>query len=434
MAAISRALKQEILDDLLPEVYVPTKSRRRPKIKTEGHIDVKTLVKAKTKKRRVAKQDLDEEVEFVRTFAPRRPYQWKGRKVRAVLRPGVPVVFTPGQRSGTATKRDFDEVYADEDILAQEAVMINEFAYGKRPRVTLTRHNPTPSQVPITKQEPVVKEEVVAPGEAKLLPTVQVLVSKNMKNEPILPISKKEAGDVKIENHGVEQVAPGLGVQTVDIKVPIKRKRAAETEIEIKKIKEELEPMQTTLNLQYAEQPEVMTFDSGVEPLPLFESAPTGRPIAVARKRRVPTPAPAQVEVMETQQTVPTAVVSQVPSVSGPPVRLLKGRTYSRYGPANAIPPDYRYHPSITANRLRAAMPTGRVSRWGPANSILPTVQLHPSMVGPFPPPRGRRVRRRRRRTKTRPSFIMPARTRRGVMLPENVRYHPSISVLTRRS
>ncbi|BBE29310.1 pV [Bat mastadenovirus] len=409
MAAISRAVKQELLDDLYPEIYVP-KSRRRTKVKTEEKVDVKTLVKAKSKKRRAAKRDAaEEEVEFVRNFAPRRPYQWKGRKVRAMVRPGVPVVFTPGQRSGKASKRVFDEVYADEDILDQAGAYINEFAYGKRAKL-LTNFNPTPSQVPLTPQEPVVR-----PGEAKLLPTVQVLAPKDIKNEPILPVSKSEAGDVKIENKGLEHVAPGLAVQTVDIKVPIKRKRGADGETAGKKIREELEPMDTTLKLEYSEEPEMETFDNGVEPRTFFEA----RPIAVSRRRRPP------VERMEVQQSAPTAVATTV--LKKPP----KARP-GIWGPANSILPNYRYHPSINAARIVGETPRGRISRWGPANSIIPEVRLHPSMLTAITSKRPSRRRRRTRKTRRAPAFVVPATTKTGVLLPQTVRYHPTI--VTRRA
>lgn len=416
MTSFSRAIKQELLEDLKPEIYLPpARPRRRPKVKVEEKVDVKTLVKAKSKKRRAAKRELEEDVEFVRRFAPRRPYQWKGRKVQAVVRPGVPVVFTPGQRTGRAVKRQYDEVYADEDVLEQAAALENEFAYGKRARV-LTNSNPTPSQTPITPQEPVVR-----PGEARLLPTVQVLVPKNTKREIQLPVGKSEAGDVKVENKGIEQVAPGLAVQTVDIKVPIKRKRAGPDETIVKKYKEEEiveEPYKTTVKMEYTEQPEKIVFDTGVEPGALFEA----RPIAVARKRRR-APALPQAEAMEIQQAAAQPVVQvQAPAAPAAALTVAPARRQSRWGPANAIFPDYRYHPSITATKLVGPAPKGRVSRWGPANSIIPEVRLHPSMVGAVvkrAAPRRRRTRRRTRRVRSR-------------LLPD-VRYHPSI-VLSRRA
>ncbi|APC26064.1 V [Bat mastadenovirus G] len=404
MAALSRAIKQELLEDLKPEIYVAP--RRRARVKTEEKVDVKTLVKARSKKRRAAKQELEEDVEFVRKFAPRRPYQWKGRKVQAVVRPGVPVVFTPGQRVGKAIKRDYDEVHADEDILEQAGVMINEFAYGKRAKL-LTERNPTPSQVPITPQEPVVR-----PGEAKLLPTVQVLVPRDVKKEAVLPVGKSEAGDVKIENKGLEQVAPGLAVQTVDIKVPIKRKMADDGVV-VKKLKEEIEEeFKPTIKMEYSEGP----------------VAELVRPKAVARKRRQPAP---PVEVMEVQSMAappaPAAVVQPAPAMPMAVEVTTPVRRVSRWGPANAIFPEYRYHPSITAAKIRGPAPRGRVSRWGPANSIIPEVRLHPSMVGAVTrgaPRRRRRTRQTRRRGRL---------TRRGALIPTDVRYHPSITLLSRR-
>ncbi|WRK24375.1 protein V precursor [Canine mastadenovirus A] len=427
MAAISRAIKQELLEDLKPEIYLPPKStKRRTKVKTEEKVDVKTLVKAKSRKRRAAKDELEEDVEFVRRFAPRRPYQWRGRRVRALPRPGVPVVFTPGQRSGTASKRSYDEVYADEDVLDQAGNMINEFAYGKRVRV-LTHKNPTPSQVPITPQEPVAR-----PGEAHLLPTVQVLAPRGSRRETMLPVTKSEGGDVKVENKGFEQITPGLGVQTVDIKVPVKRKGDAEDEI-IKRVKMELEPYETTMKMEYSEEPQVEAFDTGIEPSSFFEVRSQARPIAVARKRRTAAASAPAVEVMEVQQSnpaTPATAATRTATALGP--RL--ARRPSRWGPANAIFPDYKYHPSITARKIRGPKPTGKISRWGPANSILPEVRLHPSMVSAVTRAAPRRVTktRRRRRARTRQAFVLPARTKTGALLSQNVRYHPSISLLRR--
>ncbi|BCG66205.1 pV [Canine mastadenovirus A] len=416
MAAISRAIKQELLEDLKPEMYLPPKStRRRAKVKTEEKVDVKTLVKSKSKKRRAAKNELEENVEFVRRFAPRRPYQWRGRQVRALPRPGIPVVFTPGQRSGVASKRSYDEVYADEDVLDQSGNMINEFAYGKRVKM-LTHKNPTPSQVPITPQEPIAR-----PGEARLLPTVQVLAPRDSKHETMLPVTKSEGGDVKVENKGFEQITPQLGVQTVDIKVPVKRKSEVEDEI-LKRAK--MEPFETTVKMEYSEQPQVEVFDTGVEPSSFFEVRSQARPIAVARKRRVPT-----VEVMEVQQSDHTAPTASAAPVGNVIVGPHLSRRPSRWGPANAIYPDYVYHPSISAKKIMGPRPTGRVSRWGPANSIFPEVRLHPSMVSAVTraAPRKSTKSRRRRRVRTRRAFVLPAGTKTGVMLPQNIRYHPSI-------
>ncbi|BBE29340.1 pV [Bat mastadenovirus A] len=427
MAAISRAIKQELLEDLKPEIYLAP--RRRPRVKTEEKVDVKTLVKAKSKKRRAAKQEEQADVEFVRRFAPRRPYQWKGRKVQAIVRPGVPVVFTPGQRSQRRIKRDYDEVYADEDILDQAGAMINEFAYGKRAQL-LTEHNPTPSQVPITEQEPVVRS-----GEAKLLPTVQVLVPREVKRETVLPVGKSEAGDVKIENKGVEEVAPGLGVQTVDIKVPLKRKGGSDLPGG-KRFKEELEELlpleslEPTLKMEYSE-------------------GPVHRPIAVPRRKRAAAAVEAPpVEVMEVQAMAappaPAAVVAapapvpmvvetvtpsrapRAPAAAVTATAAAPARAPSRWGPANAIFPEYRYHPSISARPVRGPQPRGRVSRWGPANSIMPEVRLHPSMVQAVTravAPRRRRARQQRKKI----------RARRRPALPSPVYYHPSIFPVPRR-
>ncbi|AEP16415.1 minor coat protein [Equine adenovirus 1] len=439
MSAISRAIKQELLEGILPEVYMLPETRRRIQAEGRAKVDVKTLVKAKSKAARAARRAKDDEVEFVRQSAPRRPYNWRGRRVRAVVRPGVPVVFTPGQRSSVRAKRVFDEVYADSDLLDQAEARDNEFAYGKRARI-LTDRNPTPSQVPLTDQQ-----LVVAPGQARLLPTVQVLMSKDVKQESVLPVSKRESGDVKVEDHGVHPVAPGLGVQTVDIKVPLKRRRGGDDDLTaIKRIKDE-GPLETTLKMEYAEPAEVTNFDPGVEPGTLFQTAATdaavasARPIAVPRtRRRVMVNSQPPVEVMEVQQGAAAPATSVSPTAAAAAAAAAVGAaSTSRWGPANNIFPDYRYHPSITVPARRNAR---RALRYGPANAILPDYRLHPSML--VTPPVARTVRTvrrrtttrrlRRRRTTRRAAFVAPAYTSSGIPLPRGVRYHPTINVLTR--
>lgn len=277
------------------------------------------------------------------------------------------------------------------------------------------------------------------PGEARLLPTVQVLAPRSARPETLLPVSKAEGGDVKVENKGFEQITPELGVQTVDIKVPVKRKREAEDDF-AKRVKQELEPLETTVKMEYSEQPEVEVFDTGVEPSAFFEVRPQARPIAVPRKRRAaaaPVASAPAVELMEVQQSAPpppAPAVAVAPQQTVAVVRQPQPGRVSRWGPANAIFPEYRYHPSITANKIRGPTPTGRVSRWGPANSIIPEVRLHPSMVGAVvrAAPRRKQVRRRRRTRARRAAFVLPARTKTGAILPQNVRYHPSISLLRR--
>lgn len=194
-ATVSRLIKEELLTSAYPEVYASASTGRRikraaPKGERKVKVEIKDEVKREPKRegrrrgrrRRGDPINYEEEVEFVRSFAPRRPYQWKGRRVRKVLRPGVTVAFTPGQRSGTASKRSYDEVYADEDILEQAAASSGEFAYGKRARlqaVPLDVKNETPGLMPITPQVAVPLTGKRRSGD--LQPTVQLMVPSKRK-------------------------------------------------------------------------------------------------------------------------------------------------------------------------------------------------------------------------------------------------------------
>ncbi|ARE31886.1 pV [red squirrel adenovirus 1] len=261
-AAVSRLIKEELLTSAYPEHYssstlarpirrVVPKQERKIKILPKSET-VKVEIKKSDRKRRSGLQ-YDDEVEFVRTFAPRRPYQWKGRKVKRVLRPGTVVTFTPGERTGVRSKRGYDEVYADEDILQQAAELTGEFAYGKRRRtgeaLVLDTKNETPSLVPITPQTVLPIAGIKRAHGAELKPTVQVMVpakrTRNhnsypatetitVKEEDMMdvgpsslfvksesPETKMEIEDIKIRP--IKQVTPEIGIQTVDIKVPVSR-------------------------------------------------------------------------------------------------------------------------------------------------------------------------------------------------------------------
>ncbi len=220
-----RKIKEEMLQVIAPEIYGPPK-------KEEEDYKPRKLKRVKKKK----KDDDDEAVEFVRRMAPRRPVQWKGRRVQRVLRPGTAVVFTPGERSTRTFKRVYDEVYGDEDLLEQANHRFGEFAYGKRPRESLKEDllalpldegNPTPSLKPVTLQQVL---PLSAPSEQKrglkreggdLAPTVQLMVPKRQKLEDVLEKMKVEPGiQPEIKVRPIKQVAPGVGVQTVDVRIP----------------------------------------------------------------------------------------------------------------------------------------------------------------------------------------------------------------------
>ncbi|AWO77105.1 V [Tree shrew adenovirus 1] len=353
----SRQIKEEMLRVVAPEVYVDSPKRRikrEIKVKIE---DSKPVIKKSRKRARNAPEDLDDDLEILGATAKRRPYQWKGRRVRRVLRPGTTVVFSPGQRSATrALKRSADEMMADADILTQAALGEYEFAYGKRrpAYVALDQSNPTPSLEPVTKQEPLpdLKPFVPLPrkrGMEDLAPTVQVLAPKKRRREemiltglpgPAPAVSavddmlvedvKPDVGPIEIKPRGLKRVMPGVGVQTVDVAV------------------------------------------STDEPAPA--------PSIVVKDE------PMQVDAV---------------SVSRPKL----ARRRSRWGPASSLMPDYVLHPSI-----------------------VPTAGYRGKTYAPGKRSTARRRRtRRRRRTSRRASRVTD-----GLLLP-SVRYHPTITMPTRR-
>lgn len=252
-ATVSRLIKEELLSSAYPEIYEPRNIKRVApksirKIKTPKE-EIKIEIKPKRKRENSINVDsaYNDEVEFVRSFAPRRPYQWKGRKVKKILRPGTVVSFTPGQRSGTAIKRTYDEVYADEDILQQAAEGTGEFAYGKKRKlgddaIILDENNRTPSLVPVTPQIPV-RPMAGKKRPIELQPTVQMLIPskrarllKPESNSSVVPMAldlpdvgpsslfqlpkvetetKMEIDDIKVRP--IKKVTSEIGVQTVDV-------------------------------------------------------------------------------------------------------------------------------------------------------------------------------------------------------------------------
>lgn len=216
-----RKYKEEMLQVIAPEIYgPPVKDEKKPR-------------KIKRVKKDKKEEDGDDGlVEFVREFAPRRRAQWRGRKVRQVLRPGTTVVFTPGERSSTTFKRSYDEVYGDDDILEQAADRLDEFAYGKRTRsspkeeavsIPLDHGNPTPSLKPVTLQQvlPVPARRGVKREGEDLYPTMQLMVPKRQRLEDVLEKMKVDADiQPEVKVRPIKEVAPGLGVQTFDIKIP----------------------------------------------------------------------------------------------------------------------------------------------------------------------------------------------------------------------
>ena len=218
-----RKIKEEMLQVIAPEIYGPPK-------KEEQDYKPRKLKRVK-KKKKDDDDELDDEVELLHATAPRRRVQWKGRRVRRVLRPGTTVVFTPGERSTRTYKRVYDEVYGDEDLLEQANERLGEFAYGKRHKdmlaLPLDEGNPTPSLKPVTLQQVL---PALAPSEEKrglkresgdLAPTVQLMVPKRQRLEDVLEKMTVEPGlEPEVRVRPIKQVAPGLGVQTVDVQIP----------------------------------------------------------------------------------------------------------------------------------------------------------------------------------------------------------------------
>lgn len=396
--SVSRTIKEEALTELLPDVYKP---RRKPKREPREHKDVKALVKEERKKRTSLKRtrtlhDLsvigaDDDVEIVGATHPRRPYQWKGRRVRRVLRPGVVVSFTPGQRSMRRPKREYDEVYADEDILRQAEAGEGEFAYGKRPRL-MTHRNPTPSKVPVTGQMTLAADEV-RPGEARLLPTVQVLVPRR---KPRRTEARGRKPKVEVKMRPSETVAPGIKVETMDVSIPVKSEEseAAVVASLANTLKQEISPdvpMAEPVRRKRAAQGELFSESKIARPGPVTAPvdvemaedlvsqvvAPpsTGRVIKAARYRSprvakqtiaaiaeaVPLVTPAVSVAMETDAAVTTL-----------PRGWKKGNQYARYHPSQS-------GPFLKPEKLRNLVVSE--ARKAADGKVIPEVVYHPSVL-----------------------------------------------------
>lgn len=356
-----RKFKEELLEALVPEIYGPA-ADIKPDIKPDVKPRALKRVKKREKKNETQETGLLEDgVEFVRSFAPRRRVQWRGRKVKRVLRPGTAVVFTPGERSATrALKREYDEVYADEDILEQAAQQIGEFAYGKRGRygevgLVLDQSNPTPSLKPVTLQHilPVTESKRGIKRESgdDLQPTMQLMVPKRQKLEDVLENMKVDPSiEPEVKVRPIKEIGPGLGVQTVDIQLPV---RAAASAVNMP-----VEVMETQTDESPATA--VTTRDMGLQTEPWYEFA------ASARRARA-----------------------------------------RRYTAANHVLPEYALHPSITPtpgyrgvtftpNRSRTTRRRRRTSRRRSRRIVpvsvrrvirrgrtltLPNARYHPSIV-----------------------------------------------------
>lgn len=369
-----RKFKEELLQTLAPEIYGP------PDVKADikPPRDIKRVKKREKREKKEELAAVEDAVEFVRALAPRRRVQWKGRRVRRMLRPGTAVVFSPGERSAVRTyKRQYDEVHGDEDILEQAAQQLGEFAYGKRGRygdvaLALDQSNPTPSLkavtlqqvLPVTESKRGVKRELTD----DLQPTVQLMVPKRQKLEDVLENMKVDPSiepDVKVRP--IRQVAPGLGVQTVDIQIPVSTGPATTSSTST-------EAMETQTDLPAAVAAAAATREVALQTDPWYEfAAPRGS----RRPRR-------------------------------------------RYGAANAIMPEYVLHPSITPTPGYRGV-TYRPAAAGPSRRRRNTRRRTTTTTS-------RRSRSHRRRSSALAPPSVRRVTRRGktVILP-TPRYHPSI-------
>lgn len=362
----SRKIKEEMLEIVAPEIYAP---RRRRSVKLETKTRVKTLKdesKSKRKWRRPGMDDVDE-LEVVGATAPRRPYQWRGRRVRRVLRPGTAVVFTPGVRSRErASKRSADEMFADADILEQFERNEGEFRYGKRNRseaVVLDTSNPTPSMQPITPQVPIVSSaapvkrgaavptvqvlapkkrridavasddvfvapspmltefDEVPPGTAVLLPSRAIKQARKRRPAPADKPDPMVLEEVKVRD--VKPVAPGIGVQTIDVKIP-----AVPPDVK--------PPVSVVEKMDISTAPARVPYGPANKIFPVYRQHPSqiGFPKVVRTRRRT--------RRRRTSRRSSSALLSAV-----------RGRTPRR----RILLPSVRYHPSLlTAPRSQVAI------------------------------------------------------------------------------
>lgn len=483
MTEFGHAVKQEMLESLLPNVYpVASSTRRRRAVKREAggsvkveykpkkeELDIKPVKKAK--KRRAAGDD--DGVEFVgQRLLRRRPYQWRGRRVRLIPRPGVPIIYTPGQRSGKRAKRSYDEVHGDNDILEQFEQGEGEFAYGKRARLSgmpapsapLFTVVPRRRAVKRSADEMITDTDILQQMErsenefaygkrlregerARLLPTrgipsvdltaaevmdisadeekKDVKIKKEIKRElnaikrnadeefdlygkrkrtlapeGYLPLDEKNPTPSLVPITKQEPIGIGDGILTPTIQVMAPRKRSASTLMETEDIK--------------VRAPKIVA--PGIELQTVDVSVPATRRIAVARKRRQP-PLITMQDIKDNLKREPNAFAEKVISV----VESMDAAT---------TPPA----------TLVVAPKTETVSvGTDPVNALLPTTQsIAVQTAKPLSVPRVRRTHTRRRRTagvssRRRKRVIVDHRYDPDTLVIPRVRYHPSIQSGPRR-
>lgn len=367
-----RKFKEELLEALVPEIYGPAAAAgdSKPPTKPRPLKRVKKREPKEEKREAGWLEDAGDDVEFVRATAPRRRVQWRGRRVKRVLRPGTTVVFTPGERSALrAAKREYDEVYADEDILEQAAQQLGEFAYGKRGRhgeevgLALDQSNPTPSLKPVTLQQilPVMESKRGIKRESgdELQPTMQLMVPKRQKLEDVLEHMKVDPSiEPEVKVRPIKEVGPGLGVQTVDIQIPVRTAApsAADAAVEAMETQTELPAALAAAAAAAA----ASTRDMGLQTDPWYEFA--GPPRRSCARRY-------------------TAASSRLPDyVLHPSITPTPGYGGVTYRPARTS--SRRRRRTTRRRRTRRAAPVNvrRVVRRG-RTLTLPSARYHPSIV-----------------------------------------------------
>lgn len=345
--ALTREIKKELLTDVVSGALSERKAKRR--VWREAR-DVKDMIKQESLQKRRSPRTTKQKMKAVNVsddagpvnVLPRRPYQWKGRRVRRMLKPGTVVTFTPGQRSARRMRREYDEVHADADILEQAEAREGEFAYGKR-RALMTTSNPTPSQVPVTPQTTIAPSEA-AKLQDKLLPTVQLLVPRKRK-------AQDQGGRVEVKMRASESILPGLKVETMDVSIPVKTKEGEQALVA---------SLADTLENNAAA---AVAVADAVE---LESSRKKKR--AVRRCPRVP--------------TVSTATVNVIKNAL-PEARILSCGKQKNHSWADATA-FVRYHPSITLhgkmqNKLQHLHATKQ--RYTKDGKLIPAVVYHPSIM-----------------------------------------------------
>lgn len=393
---VTRQIKEEMLQAVAPELYAPLTV---PKLESKrrggaGGSESKGKKHQQRRKRRDA-ADGSSDDEGQETVA-RRGALWKGRRVRRALRPGTVVHYTPGRRTyWRGFKRSYDEVQTDEDILKQAQDWSDEFRYGKRRAddlmmaIPLDESNPTPSLKAVTPQQvlPVEPQQQQRRKRSEeLQPTMQLMVAKRRKMDSVLDSAYIDpAEEPEVTVRPIKQVAPGLGVQTVDVQIPLRRSPAGAVPMVV-------EP--------------AASVDAAVGP-----DAPMADPADVAAASRA------------AAVTAATVATQTDPWVFAPRGASRVRRARRAYGPASAVMPQYALHPSIIPTPGYRGAVFVRRGRRRPASRRRAATATR--RVG-----RRRRVSRRQTRSLLPPGAVtrVVRRTPGEALVLPRVRYHPSIT------